>query len=83
MDMKITKLSQIRQHVNKNESIIQFAASNWVQPDVQYMQLLIHTKTTQFINAGDVVVISNEAALSVFLYSSYKLQSSALNRVVN
>lgn len=57
--------------MNKDESIVGHTASNWVQPDIQHLQLCVSMKTTQLVNTRNAVVISNDAVLSQFIQASY------------
>jgi len=61
-------LSKIWHQVNKDKSVVRYTTGNWVQPNIQYLQLCVSMKTTQLIDAGNVVVISNNAMLSLFYW---------------
>jgi len=49
--MAITKLSQVRQHVDQNEAIIRLIVGNRVQPEIQLLQLCMYMKTVQLLQA--------------------------------
>ena len=73
-DNKITKLSQVRQHVDQNEAIIRLIVGNRVQSEIQLLQLRMYMKTVQLLQAWDVIVISNQQVLSrCFCLWSYYL----------
>jgi len=50
-DNKITKLSQVRQHVDQNEAIIRLIVGNRVQSEIQLLQLRMYMKTVQLLQA--------------------------------